>query len=79
MKEVKVLGPGCPKCTALMQNVQAAAKELDLECSIDKVNDINDIMSHGVMTTPALVIDGDVKVVGKVPSVEEIKELISEK
>jgi small redox-active disulfide protein 2 len=76
IKSIKVLGPGCPNCTALYQNAQAAVQELNAGCTIDKVSDINEIMNFGVMMTPALVIDGEVKVMGKVPSVGEIKQLL---
>ena len=76
MKEIKILGTGCPKCKALTENAKAAADTLGLDCKIEKVTDINDIMGFGVMMTPALVVDGDVKVVGKVPSVENIKEIL---
>ena len=76
MKKIQILGTGCPKCKKLTENAEAAAKELGLEYEIEKVTDINDIMNFGVMMTPALVVDGDVKVVGNVSSVEEIKELI---
>ena len=74
---LQVLGPGCAKCTRLAENVKAAADELGLNASVEKVTDINAITSFGVMMTPALVVDGEVKVVGKVPSVEEIKTLLS--
>ena len=75
--EIKVLGTGCPKCKKLTEAAQAAVSELGLDASIEKVEDINAIMSYGVMMTPALVIDGDVKSVGKVLSVDEIKAMLS--
>ena len=74
---LQVLGPGCAKCTKLAENVKAAAAELGINAQVEKVTDINAITGFGVMMTPALVIDGEVKVVGKVPSVEEIKQLLS--
>ncbi|MCK4292979.1 MAG: TM0996/MTH895 family glutaredoxin-like protein [Planctomycetes bacterium] len=77
MKQIQILGPGCPKCKKLAENTQAAAKELQIECEIEKVADINDIMGFGVMMTPALVIDGQVKTVGKVPSTDEIKQMLA--
>ncbi len=77
MKRVQVLGTGCPKCEKLAENAEAAARELGLECEVEKVTDIEAIMAFNVMMTPALAVDGDVKVVGKVPSVEEIKELLA--
>ena len=76
MKKIQILGTGCPKCKKLTENAEAAAKELGIEYEIVKVTDINDIMNFGVMMTPALAVDGEVKVVGKVASVEEIKELL---
>ena len=75
MKEIKVLGTGCPKCKKLAENAEAAAKELGIDVELEKVTDINQIMGFGVMMTPALVVDGDVKSAGKVPSVENIKEI----
>ena len=76
MIKLQVLGTGCPKCKKLAENVEAAAKALGIEYEIEKVTDINEIMKFGVMMTPALAIDGKVKVVGKVISAEEIKSLI---
>jgi len=76
MKKVQILGTGCPKCKKLAENAEAAAKALHLECDIEKVTDINEIMKFGVMLTPALAVDGQVKVVGKVPPPEEIKQML---
>lgn len=76
MKKIQVLGTGCPKCLKLTDNARAAADELGLEYELEKVTDINKITSFGVMMTPALVVDGEVKVVGKVPSSEEIKKYL---
>jgi small redox-active disulfide protein 2 len=76
MINIKVLGPGCPKCEQTLENAQMAVKELGIECDIEKINDIQKIIEFGVMTTPALVIDGEVKVVGKAPSKEEIIGLL---
>ena len=77
MKTIKVLGPGCPKCQKLLKNTEQAVAELGLDCQIEKITDIMRITSYGVMMTPALVIDGEVKMVGKVPSLTELKELLS--
>jgi len=77
MKDIKVLGPGCAKCVELLNKTRQAALELNLECNVEKVSDIQKITGYGVMMTPALVVDGAVQVSGKVPSVEQIKELIS--
>ena len=76
MKRLQILGTGCPKCKKLAENAETAAKELQLEYELNKITDINQILGFGVMTTPGLVIDGVVKVTGKVPSVDEIKKLI---
>ena len=73
---LQVLGPGCPKCTKLAEHAEQAARELGLEYKLEKVTDIMKMMTFGVMMTPALVVDGVVKVVGKVPSVEEVKALL---
>ncbi len=78
MKRIQILGTGCPKCKKLAENAEAAAKELGLECEVEKVTDIEAIMAFNVMMTPALAVDGDVKAVGKVPSKDEIKEILSE-
>jgi small redox-active disulfide protein 2 len=77
MRKIQILGTGCPKCKALAQNAEIAAKGIGNEFQIDKVTDIKEIMQFGVMMTPALVIDGQVKIVGKVPSPDEIKRLLS--
>ncbi len=77
MKKLQILGTGCPKCKKLAENTEAAAKAVGIECDIDKVTDINEIMKFGVMMTPALAVDGQVKVVGKVPSPDEIKKMLA--
>lgn len=77
--KVQVLGTGCPKCKQLHQNVLDAAAEADVALDIEKVEDIREIMKAGVMSTPALVIDGKVKSVGRVLTVADIKKLITEK
>jgi small redox-active disulfide protein 2 len=76
MKKIQVLGTGCPKCKQLAENAEAAIMGLESEFIVEKVTDLNDIMSMGVMVTPALAVDGVVKVCGKVPGPEEIKKLI---
>ena len=76
MKKIQIIGTGCPKCTKLAENAEAAVKELEIEFEIEKVSDINEMMKFGVMMTPALVIDGQVKAVGKVPSSDEIKQML---
>jgi len=75
--EIRILGTGCPKCHKLEEETRNAAAEMGLACNIEKVTDLKDIMSYGVMMTPALVVDGEVKVVGKVPAREDIKKLLA--
>ncbi len=77
MKLLQVLGTGCAKCTKLKENAEAAVREAGIEASVEKIEDINVITGFGVMMTPALAIDGEVKAVGKLLSVEEIKALLA--
>lgn len=77
--KVEILGTGCPKCKKVTENAEAAVKELGIEVEIVKVQEINEIMKRGVMLTPAIAINGEVKASGKIPSVEEIKKWIEEK
>jgi len=77
MKKIQILGTGCPKCKALTQNAEIAAKNLGIEYEIEKITNVNEIMKFGVMITPALAIDGEVKVAGKVASPEDIKAMLS--
>ena len=77
MKKIQILGTGCPKCKKLAENAESAAKETGIEYELEKVTDINEIMKVGVLMTPALVIDGDVKAVGKLLSSDEIKQILS--
>jgi small redox-active disulfide protein 2 len=77
MVKIQILGGGCPKCHKLAENAEAAARELGLDLDIEKVTQLKDIMAFGVMLTPALAVDGEVKSVGKVPSVDEIKDMIA--
>jgi len=74
---LQVLGPGCPKCRTLYQRVAQAARELGLDCEIEKVSDLEAILAFGIMTTPALVVNGTVRIHGRVPSVEQLKEVLS--
>jgi len=76
MKKLQILGTGCPKCKELAENSEAAAKDLGIEYEIEKITDINEIMSFGVMMTPALAVDGEVKSVGKVLSPNDIKKML---
>ena len=75
--KIQILGTGCPKCKQLMANAEAAVKALSIEATIEKVEKIADIMKFGVMTTPALVIDGQVKSAGRVLSADDIKKFLA--
>ncbi|NUP90283.1 MAG: TM0996/MTH895 family glutaredoxin-like protein [Candidatus Sumerlaeia bacterium] len=77
MKRIQILGTGCPKCQQLVANSQQAVVEAEVEASVEKVTDLQEIMKFGVMMTPALAIDGQVKASGRVLSPEEIKKLIA--
>ncbi len=77
MMKFQVLGSGCAKCKTLAQHTEAAAQALGLDYELEKVTDMNAIIDAGVMSTPALAVNGDVKSTGKVLSVEEIKKLLS--
>jgi len=77
MMKLQILGTGCPKCAKLAERVEQAARALGVDYELRKVTDLDDIMAMGVMLTPALVVDGEVKVSGKVPSVEEIQSILS--
>ncbi len=77
MIKLQVLGTGCPKCKKLAENTEAAAKASGVEYEIEKVTDINEIMKFGVMVTPALAIDGEVKIAGKVISSDDIKSMLA--
>lgn len=74
--KIEILGTGCPKCEALVKNVEAAVRELGVDAEIAKVTDIVEIANRGVMMTPALSVDNDIKLVGKVATVAELKSLL---
>ena len=76
MKKIQILGTGCPTCQKLTQMTKQAADELGLEYELEKVTDITKIIEMGVVKTPGIAIDGVVKISGKLPSIEEIKELL---
>jgi small redox-active disulfide protein 2 len=76
--KIEILGTGCPKCKKTLENVQKAVKDLKVEAEIVKVEKIDDIMNFGVMITPALAINGEVKVAGKIPSPEQIANWIKQ-
>ncbi len=75
--KIQVLGTGCPKCKKLEEMARKAADELNLDYSIEKVSKINDIMAMGVMSTPALAVDGKVVIAGRLPGEAELKEMLS--
>ncbi len=77
MKTLQILGPGCANCARLANNVEAAATQLGMEFTMEKVTDFQEIVRAGVMKTPALVVDGQVKLYGRVSSVEEIKTILA--
>ena len=77
MTTIQVLGTGCRKCVALKENAEQALKNLGVEGQVEKIEDINEIVKYGVMNTPALAVDGEVKIAGKVASTAEIITLLS--
>jgi small redox-active disulfide protein 2 len=77
MKKVQILGTGCSKCKKLFEVAQQTVKEFGIEAEVTKVEDINEILKFNVMMTPALAVDGEVKVVGRIPKPEEIRKLIA--
>ncbi len=74
--KIEILGTGCPKCEQLVKNVEAAVTELGLDADVSKVTDIVEIANRGVMMTPALSVDGEIKLVGKVATSEELKAIL---
>ncbi len=74
--EIKILGTGCPKCKKLTEVVERAAKELGIQYNLEKVTDLEKIMGYSVLSTPALVVDGVVRVSGRVPAIEDMKKLL---
>ena len=76
MTTIQILGTGCKKCATLKENTEAAIEQLGITAEVQKVEDINEILGYGVMMTPALVVDGEVKVVGRVASSDEIAKLL---
>jgi len=74
---LQILGSGCANCVRLANNVEAAAKELGMDFELEKVTDFQAIARAGVMKTPALIVDGQIKLYGRVPSVEEIKTILA--
>jgi small redox-active disulfide protein 2 len=76
--KIQILGTGCPKCKKLAELVEASAKELGLNCEIEKVTDIMKILDFGVMSTPGLAVDGKVLASGNVPSADQVKRLLQQ-
>ena len=76
MKKLQILGTGCPKCKKLTEMTEAAAKAAGIEYELEKITDIGKIVDFGVMTTPALVVDGEVKLAGRMPSASELAEML---
>ena len=76
MKTVKVLGPGCPKCEDLYRLTEMVVRQMGLECDIEKVTDMREITSYGILMTPALVVDGEVKLSGKLPTADDLKKML---
>ena len=77
MKKIQVLGPGCPKCEELAKRTVEAAQDAGVAYELEKVKDLKEIMAFDILMTPALVVDGEVKVVGQVSSVAELKKIIA--
>jgi small redox-active disulfide protein 2 len=77
--EIKILGPGCPKCKTLDKLTREVVEQNGIDATITKVEDIMEIMKYGVMSTPALVVDGRVLIKGRVPSSDEIKKILTSK
>jgi small redox-active disulfide protein 2 len=77
MKKIKILGTGCKKCQKLAENAESAAKNLGIDYELEKVTDLNEIVKFGVMITPAIVIDNQVKASGKVLSSDEIGKMLN--
>ena len=76
--EIKVVGPGCANCKNLLQKTQDAVKELNSDAEIIYVTEMEDIVGAGIMRTPGLIVNGKIKVMGRVPSVKEIKQMIED-
>lgn len=77
MKSIKVLGPGCPKCKTTYNNVLEALKQTGIEATVEKIEDIEEMMNYNVLTTPVLMIDEVMKIKGRVADVNEIKQLLT--
>jgi small redox-active disulfide protein 2 len=78
MKQIKVLGPGCGKCKSTYNNVLEAVKQTGIEAQVEKIEDIEEMMKYNILTTPVLMIDGQIKVKGRVADVQEIKQFLTQ-
>ncbi len=76
--EIKILGTGCAKCKSLEKVTRQAVEELKLDAAIEKVEDIQEIMEYGILSTPGLVVDGKIVLSGKLPKIEKIKEILTQ-
>ncbi len=77
MESIEILGPGCSNCRLLYERTRQAVRELGLTCEVEKITDLNVIVGYRILSTPALVVDGEVRLAGRVPSVEQLKQLLS--
>jgi small redox-active disulfide protein 2 len=75
--DIKVLGTGCARCKQLEKTVRQAVDDMGLDATVEKVSELTDIMAYGIMQTPGLVIDGEIRLTGRVPKLEEMKSLLS--
>jgi small redox-active disulfide protein 2 len=75
--KIEIFGPGCPKCKETERRVREVLKELNIEAEVVHVSDINEMTKRGIFLTPAVLIDGEVKISGKVPSLEELRNILS--
>jgi small redox-active disulfide protein 2 len=76
MRQIRILGTGCPKCRQLAENAEIAAKRLGIEFELAKITDITEIAESGIMMTPGLIIDGEIKSTGRLPAADEIMEML---
>jgi len=77
MKKIQIIGSGCPKCRKLAENTEAAARALGIDYQLEKVTDVREMAKFGVMLTPALAVDGQVKLAGRIPGPDELKKLLA--
>ena len=75
--KIEIVGPGCPRCIATEKSVKEAVKQLGIQAEISKVTDVAEFAKKGVMFTPGVIVDGQVKISGKIPTVDEIKQILS--